>query len=256
MRENDVSLRVLIVDDEAPARRKVRSHLSGKAGVEIAGEAANGLEAVDAIRRLRPDLVFLDIQMPGMNGFEVIGAVGVDVMPAVVFVTAFDEFALDAFDVEAVDYLLKPIREDRFERAWKRAMERVDAREGDRDRLARLLEHIRPAARHLQRIVVRDGERLFFVPTSRIVRVSADGNYVKLHTADGFHVIRETIARLESRLDPDQFARIHRSEIVNIDYVQEIQPWFHGDHVLILKNGEERRLSRRYKARLLRDQSR
>jgi two-component system LytT family response regulator len=251
-----MSLRVLIVDDEAPARRKVRSHLSGKADVAIMGEAADGLEAVDAIQRLRPDLVFLDIQMPGMNGFEVIAAVGVDVMPAVVFVTAFDEYALDAFDVEAVDYLLKPIREDRFERALKRALKRVDTRDSDRDRLARLLDRVRPAARYLQRIVVRDGERLFFVPTSRIVRIAADGNYVKLHTAEGAHVIRETISRLESRLNPEQFARIHRSEIVNIDSVKEIQPWFHGDHVVILKNGEERRLSRRYRASLLRDRSR
>jgi two-component system LytT family response regulator len=248
-----VSLRVLIVDDEAPARRKVRSRLSGRAGVEIVGEAANGLEAVDAIQRLRPDLIFLDIQMPGMSGFEVIAAVGADAMPAVVFVTAFDEYALDAFDVEAVDYLLKPIREDRFERAWQRAVERINSRAVDRDKLARLIERIQPAAARLQRIVVRDGERLFFVPIGRIIRFSADGNYVKIHTAEGAHVVRETITRLEARLDPDQFARIHRSEIVNIDCVKEIQPWFHGDHIVILKNGEERRLSRRYKARFLRD---
>lgn len=248
-----MSLRALIVDDEAPARRKVRSHLSGTADVEIVSEAANGLEAVDAIQRLRPDLVFLDVQMPGMNGFEVIAAVGVDAMPAVVFVTAFDEYALDAFDVEAVDYLLKPIREDRFQRALKRAVERVGAGDDERDRLARLLDRIRPVAPYLQRLVVRDGERLFFVPTDRIVRIAAGGNYVKIHTAEGAHVIRETISRLEGRLNPEQFARIHRAEIVRIDCVKEIQPWFHGDHIVILKNGEERKLSRRYKAHLLRD---
>jgi two-component system, LytTR family, response regulator len=251
-----MNLRVLIVDDEAPARRKVRSLLSGNTDVVIVGEASNGLEAVEAIQRLQPDLVFLDIQMSGMNGFEVIAAVGIDVMPAIVFITAFDEYALKAFDVEAVDYLLKPIRADSCERALNRAAERINKREGDSDRLARLLDRVHPAAPYLQRFVVRDGERLFFVPTDRILRISADGNYVRLHTADGSHMIRETISRLEFRLNPEQFVRIHRSEIINIDCVKEIQPLFHGDYIVILKDGEECHLSRRYKSRLLRENTR
>jgi two-component system, LytTR family, response regulator len=251
-----MNLRVLIVDDEAPARRKLRSHLSGNADVVIVGEASNGLEAVEAIQRLQPDLVFLDIQMSGMNGFEVIAAVGIDVMPAIVFVTAFDEYALKAFDVEAVDYLLKPIRDDSCERALNRAAERINKRERDPDRLARLLDRVHPAALYLLRFVVRDGERLFFVPTDRILRISADGNYVRLHTADGSHMIRETISRLEFRLNPEQFVRIHRSEIINIDWVKEIQPLFHGDYVVILKDGEECHLSRRYKSRLLSENTR
>jgi two-component system, LytTR family, response regulator len=249
-----MSLRVLVVDDEAASCRKVRSHLSGKRDIVIVGEAANGLEAVDAIQRLQPDLVFLDIQMPGMNGFEVIATIGIDTMPAVIFVTAFDEYALNAFDVEAIDYLLKPIRKDRFDRALKRAFERIHAsRISDRDQLARLLDRVHPPDRYLQRIVVREGDRLFFVPAGRIVRISADGNYVQIHTPDGVHMIRETISRMEGRLNPEQFVRIHRSEIINIDCVKEILPLFHGDHRIILKNNEECHLSRRYTARLLRE---
>lgn len=249
-----MSVRVLIVDDEAPARRKVRSHLAGTPGVEVVGEAASGPEAVEAIRSLRPDLVFLDVQMPGMTGFEVIAAVGPEAMPAVVFVTAFDEFALDAFEVQAVDYLMKPFHAERFRQALARALERIARREPAPASLARLLEGLlRKAPREAQRLLARDGERLFFIPLREIVRVSADGNYVKVHTAKGQrHHLRETLASLEARLDPERFARIHRSEIVNVDFVAEIQPFFHGDYTVVLKNGEEVRLSRRYQDRLLR----
>jgi len=246
-----MSLRVLIADDEVPARRKVRSYLAGKSEVTIVGEAANGLEAVDSIQRLQPDLVFLDIQMPGMNGFEVIDAVGVETMPAIVLITAFDKYALDAFDVEAIDYLLKPVREDRFKRALKRAMDQIGSQDRDRNRLSRLLDHVQPPSPYLQRLVVRDSERLFFVPTSQITRISAEGNYVRVHTADTTHLIRETISRLETRLNPEQFVRVHRSEIINIDSIKEIRTWFHGDCIVVLNNGEECPLSRRYKSRLL-----
>lgn len=246
-----MSLRVLIADDEVPARRKVRSYLAGKPEVTIVGEAANGLEAVDSIQRLQPDLVFLDIQMPGMNGFEVIDAVGAETMPAIVLVTAFDKYALDAFDVEAIDYLLKPVREDRFKRALKRAMDQIGSQDRDRNRLSRLLDHVQPPSPYLQRLVVRDSERLFFVPTNQITRISAEGNYVRIHTADATHMIRETISRLETRLNPEQFVRVHRSEIINIDSIKEIRTWFHGDCIVVLNNGEECPLSRRYKSRLL-----
>jgi two-component system, LytTR family, response regulator len=246
-----MSLRVLIADDEAPARRKVRAFLAGKENILIMGEAANGLETVDAIQRLRPDLVFLDIQMPGMNAFEVISAIGADAMPAIVLVTAYDKYAIEAFEVEAIDYLLKPVREDRFDRALKRAIERINARNSDADRFTRLLDRVQPDAQYLQRLVVREGERLFLVPTNQIVRASADGNYVCLHTSEGSHMVRETISRLETRLDPKQFARIHRSEIVNIDCIKEIRAWFHGDYIIVLRNGQECHLSRRFKSRLL-----
>jgi two-component system, LytTR family, response regulator len=246
-----VSIRVLVVDDEAPARRRIQAHLANKPDIEIVGHAANGREAVDAIKRLQPDLVFLDIQMPGLNGFEVIEAIGVDAMPAVVFVTAYDEHALDAFDVHAVDYLMKPFAEDRFERALQRAVARIEARAPDRATLTQLLEHVRTARPHLQRIVVRDDERLLLVSVGDVIRFTAEGNYVALHTAERAHLVRETITHLEAQLDPAHFARIHRSEIVNIDWIREVHPLFHGDHAVILKNGEERRLSRRFQDRLL-----
>jgi two-component system LytT family response regulator len=249
-----VSTRVLIADDEAPARRKLRTHLARAQGVEVAGEAADGLATVEAIRTLRPDLVFLDIQMPGLTGFEVVEAIGCESMPAVVFVTAYDEFALEAFDVQAVDYLLKPFSEERFQRALDRARKRIaeaSAGSAESERLARLLAATRPGSRHLQRLVVKKAERLYFVPVAEVLRFTAEGNYVRIQAAAGSHLVRDTLTSLEARLDPDRFARIHRSEIVAIDAIQEIQPWFHGDYIVILKNGERLRMSRRYQGRLL-----
>jgi two-component system, LytTR family, response regulator len=243
-----MSVRVLIVDDEAPARRKLRNHLRKIDQAEVAGEAASGPEAVEQIRRLAPDLVFLDVQMPGMTGFEVIEKIGVDAMPSVVFVTAYDQFALDAFDVQAVDYLLKPYDHKRFERAWQRARNQSDTR--DPASLEALLAQ--GSGKFLRRIVVREDERLFFLPVREVTRFSASGNYVEVHTPSGHHLVRGTLAKLEQCLDPERFARIHRSEIVNIDWIRELRPWFHGDYVVVLKNGEELRLSRRYHDRLLR----
>ncbi len=246
-----MSVRVVIVDDEAPARRKVRTHLADTPAVEVVGEAASGPEAVAAIRDLEPDLVFLDIQMPGMSGFEVIEAVGAEAMPAVVFVTAYDEFAVDAFAVQAVDYLLKPFSQERFARALDRALASLGGTGGRHDSLARLLERVLPGPRRLTRLVVRKADRTVLVPVAEVVRLSADGNYVKVVTAAGTHLIRDTLAGLERRLDPERFARVHRGEIVAIDAIKEIQPWFHGDHVVILKSGERVRMSRRYVDRLL-----
>jgi len=242
-----VSLRVLLVDDEAPARRRLRSLLVGRADVEIAGEAANGLEAVDAIRSLAPSLVLLDVQMPGMDGFEVVETIGPGAMPPVVFVTAYDEFALRAFDIEAVDYVLKPVRKERLAAALERAVRRAAQPEA----VGRVLETVRPGPRPLTRLVVRKGERLLFVELADVVRLLADGNYVNVETAAAAYQIRDTLQRLETRLDPERFARIHRSEIVNVAWVKEVQPWFHGDAVVLLKNGKETRLSRRYHDRLL-----
>lgn len=233
-----VITRVVIADDEAPARRIVRSYLGGRADVEVLAEAENGLEVVDAVRTLEPDLVVLDIQMPGMTGFEAIDAIGVDAMPAVVFATAYDEFALCAFDVHAVDYLLKPFTRERFDRAFDRALERRS--------IAPLM-----ASLPLDRVVVRERDRLFFVAVADIVHLSAEGNYVRIHTADDSHLIRGTLADLEARLDPKRFARIHRSGIVNIEAIKEVRAHFHGDYIVTLKTGGTVRLSRRYQGRLL-----
>jgi len=236
-----VKTRVVIADDEAPARRIVRSYLAERADVEIAGEAENGLEVVDLVRTLEPDVVILDVQMPGLTGFEAIEAIGVDSMPAVVFATAYDEFALRAFDVHAVDYLLKPFSRQRFDRAFARA---------ERAKLRPLLSSLPHASPWLERLVVRQGDRLFFVAAADVLHLSAEGNYVRVHTADASHLIRGTLGDLESRLDPKRFARIHRSGIVNIDAVAEVRAHFHGDYVVRLRNGQTVRLSRRYQERL------
>ena len=258
-----VSTRVLIADDEAPARRLVRSYLGGREDVEVTGEAENGLEVVDAIRSLEPHLVILDIQMPGMTGFEAIEAIGAAHMPAVIFATAYDEYALRAFDVHAVDYLLKPFSRERFDRAFDRALAQIgndqighdqighDQIGHDRQNIARLIASLPQTPPHLERIVVRQGERLFFVAARDILHLTAEGNYVRVHTAGDAHLIRGTLADLETRLDPSRFARIHRSGVVNIDAVQEVRTHVHGDYLVVLKTGAILRLSRRYRERLL-----
>lgn len=240
-------LRVLVVDDEPPARRRLLALLAGEPDVEAA-DAADGLQAVEAIRSAPPDLVLLDVQMPGLTGFDVIGTVGADAMPPVVFVTAYDEHALRAFEVNAVDYLVKPVVEGRFRKALERARERLGARETG---LAPLVQQLQPGAEKLSRLVVSKGDKLRLVPLADVVYLSAAGNYVEVHTATDVTLLRETMARLESRLPGERFARIHRSEIVNLDFVLELEPWFHGDWVVVLKTGEKLRLSRRYQDRLL-----
>jgi two-component system, LytTR family, response regulator len=247
-----VTVRVLIVDDEAPARRTLRSYLAGEAAVEIVGEAGSGPEAVEAIRAQRPDVVLLDVQMPGMNGFQVLEALGSECLAAVVFVTAYDEFAVEAFEVAAVDYLLKPFTRARFHKALTRAIAAAGPGDVHRESLARVLQAVLARDRRtVGRLLVREGERMFFVPSSAIVRLSAEGNYVRVQTTSGWHEVRETLARLESRFDPEQFVRVHRSEILNLSFVVEIQKLFHGDLMVVLKNGDNVRVSRRYADRLL-----
>jgi two-component system LytT family response regulator len=244
-------LRVLVVDDEGPARRVLRSHLAAEAGVEVVGEAADGPAAVEAIRTLDPDLVFLDVQMPGMTGFEVLESLGADAMPPVVFVTAYDEFALRAFEFAALDYLLKPFTGARLHAALERARRRKQGTNAQGEALGRLLASVRPAPAYLRRIVARKGEAIRLVDVSEVVRLSAEGNYVAVRTERETFLLRETLGRVEARLDPERFARIHRSEIVAVDAVREIQPGFHGDYAVILKSGERLRMSRRYRDRLL-----
>lgn len=244
-------LRILVVDDEQPARRKIQSFLGGEERVEWVMEAEDGGEAVDAISRHRPDLVFLDIQMPGMGGLEVIEAVGPERMPAVVFVTAFDEYAIAAFEVQAVDYLLKPYDQDRFRRSFDRAWERIRSGEESAGIFTKLIEEVKAKSKYLKRILVRKRGRYFFVRTEDIISLSAEENYINIQTGEEKHLIRESLANIEEQLDPSKFARIHRSHIVNLDYVKEIQPWTHGDSIVILTNEDKLPLSRRYRDRLL-----
>ena len=230
-------MRVLIVDDEEPARRKIRRLLSGETDVEIIGEAATGTEAIAAIRQLSPDLVFLDVQMPPPDGFGVIDALGRDNAPDVIFVTAFDEHALRAFEVRALDYLLKPVTAARFREALERARERTS-------RPAATASPLRPLAR----ILVRDDTKAFLLSLDRVDRIEADGNYVRLHSGGKSFTVRMTIGALATRLDTDKFLRISRSAIVRLDAIKELHPWFHGDYHVVMTDGAQLTWTRRYRA--------
>ena len=245
------TLRVLIVDDEPLAREGVKELLAGESDVAVVGECADGVAAVEEIRRLSPDLVFLDVQMPGMDGFGVLEHIGPGQMPAVVFVTAFDEFAVKAFEVHAFDYLLKPLDPDRFRLALQRARdggERTESILGER--LAALLQHVVGRTRYLERISIKEGGKITFVKAREIDWIAAEGDYVCIHTMGRKHLIRGKIGALEQRFDPALFARIHRSTIVNIDRIKELQPLFSGEYSLTLQNGVKLTVSRSYREKL------
>ena len=247
-------IRVLIADDEAPARRKLRVLLSRERDVEVVTEAADGGQAVAAIREYRPDVVFLDIQMPQLDGFGVIGEIGVDQMPAVVFVTAFDEHAVKAFEVQAVDYLLKPFAPKRLELLVERLRRGVLARQGSpadlATRIEGLLAAIAPPPQYLRQLLLeRDAGRQIVVAIAEIDLIRADANYLHFVTRQGEFRRRGTLAELESRLDPGMFVRLNRSEIVRLEAIRELQPWFHGDARVVLHTGEVCQWSRRYRTR-------
>jgi two-component system LytT family response regulator len=246
------TIRVLLADDEPLARERLRTLLAREDGLEVVAECPNGLETIASIGKLSPDLVFLDIQMPGATGFDVIEAIGPARMPLVIFVTAFDQYALKAFDVHALDYLLKPFDRERFHEALVRARQHLERRtNGDLERrLLELVQDLKTPAQRLERFVIKSGGRVFFVRADEIDWIEAAGNYVKLHVGGESHLFRETMNALESRLDSDVFFRIHRSHIVNIERVKELQPWFNGEYVVFLKNGTRLTLSRGYREKL------
>jgi two-component system LytT family response regulator len=247
-------IRVLVADDEAPARAKLRRLLAAEPDVEIVAEASDGEEAVAAIRSQAPDLVFLDVQMPRLDGFGVIAAVGAAAMPAVVFVTAYDEHALRAFEVHALDYLLKPFAPARLAKVLDRVRGQRRVSPDLAERLERLLAEAAQgpggAPRHLQRLLVAAGpEREVLLPVARIDLVRADANYLEIHAGGQVYRRRGPLAELAARLDPEQFLQINRSELVRLDAVAELQPWFHGDYRVILKSGAQLTWSRRYRAK-------
>jgi len=215
--------RALIVDDEALARERVRTLLADAPGITIVAECSGGREAVAKILAERPDLVFLDVQMPDLDGFDVLEAVASEWLPAVIFVTAYDEYAIKAFDVHAIDYLLKPIEPERFRKALARVKKR--------DLLALLDE------RPIDRLVIRTRSKVSFLKPSEIDWIEADGKHAVLHAGRETHVVRHTLTRLEQRLVPHGFVRVHRSAIVNVDRIKELEPWFHGEYVVILNDG-------------------
>jgi two-component system LytT family response regulator len=263
-----MTLRTLIVDDEPLARDGIRMHLSREADVEIVGEAADGVQAVEAIRTLHPDLVFLDVQMPEVDGLEVVERIGASRMPAVIFATAYHQHAVRAFELHAVDYLLKPVTEERIRGALTRARLRLATR-GEEEltrRLEALLEDLRalhartgesgepaPAPRKYAAWISVAGRN-----STQLVRVEdvdwfeAEGNYVRLHVGKVTHLIRSTLRAMGDQLDPATFIRIHRSTIVNVNRIREIQPWFGGDYIALLHDGRQLRVSRSHREQLLR----
>jgi len=246
-----VKIRALIVDDEPLARRRIRRMLAHHADVEIIGDSANGRDAIMVIRDQAPDLVFLDVLMPEMDGFAVLEALGAEAMPLIIFVTAYDQYALRAFEVYALDYLLKPFDRQRFDKALQRAKSRLANERSDiNQRALALLEELRAQTSHVERMVIKSGGRAFFLKTDEIDWVEAEGKYVRLHVGKESYLVREAISGLEAQLDPKKFLRIHRSTIVNIDRVRELQPWFHNEYRVILRDGTELMLSRSCRKKL------
>ena len=247
-----MNVRALIVDDEPLGRERLRHLLTAHPEIQVLQECADGNEAVEAIDKLTPDLVFLDVQMPELDGFSVLEALSDKPLPTIVFVTAHDKFALRAFDVHAADYLLKPFDRERFQVALRRALDRIQSRQtGDLDqRLAALLGDLKPQAKAVERLAVKSSGRVVFVRVDDIDWVEAADNYVELHVGADSHLHRETMADLEQLLPPGKFMRISRSTIVNVDRIKELQPLFHGEYAVILRDGKCLTLSRTYRDKL------
>ena len=247
-----MKVRTLIVDDEELARQRLHQLLTEQPEIELLGECADGREAVEAIQKQAPDLIFLDIQMPELDGFAVLDALDLEPMPVIVFVTAHDKFALRAFEVHALDYLLKPFDRERFESALRRALEQVRRRAepGQLPSPSATLTDGPAPVKTLDRLAVKSGGRITIVKTADIAWIQSAHNYIEIHEDKHFHLLRETISAIEEKLPPDKFVRISRSVIVNIDRVKELEPLFYGEYVVTLRNGTKLTLSRRYRDKL------
>src|SRR5919199_1664303 len=242
-------IRALIVDDEPLARTHLRNLLAADPEVVVSGECGNGADAVEVIGRDAPDIVFLDIQMPELDGFEVIQRVGPERMPVVVFVTAYDEYALKAFEAHALDYLMKPVNRARFRDAVERVKGVIRGARASELRVPfeRLLETVGAERRYLDRLAIRSDGRIIFLKTDQIDWIEADDDHVRLHVGPKRYAPRDALTRLEQRLPPNTFLRIHRSIIVNVERIREMQPWFQGDYVLILHDGTKLTSGRSYR---------
>ncbi len=256
MAAQDDSLRVLVVDDEAPARRKLLRLLREESDIEIVGEADNAESAIGAIEKLRPDLVFVDVQMPGADGFDVVSAVSGNgesrssVPPRFVFVTAHDHYAVRAFEVHAFDYLLKPVGEDRFREVLQRAQEQHKKNgEVSERRLRGLIDQVLRDRGFPERLLIREENRAYFVSVRDIAWIESERNYLIIHRGAKSHTMRATLDAMEEMLDPKLFARVNRSSIVRLDAIREMLPWFHGEYKVILHDKTELRWSRRYVTR-------
>jgi two-component system LytT family response regulator len=241
------TLRVVIVDDEPLARERIRELLKSHSDVEIVGEARNGQEAVETIKRQRPDIVFLDVQMPDIDGFEVLKAFDSNSVPLIIFVTAFDQYALRAFEFHAVDYLMKPFDRQRFAQAVNHAKAQLTVKNRDTGYLVNLLEDLGSKKRFRERFAIKNGETIHYIRASDIDSIEAEGNYVRLNVASSSYLLRETLSNVESQIDPGLFVRIHRSTIVNMNRVRELQTWARGEYRVVLHGGACHTLSRGYR---------
>jgi two-component system LytT family response regulator len=247
-----MKIRALIADDEPLAREWVRSAIADDPDLDVIGEAGDGFEAAEAIRRLKPDLVFLDVQMPGLDGFGVLEALSPEEIPAVVFVTAFDQYAVRAFETQAVDYLMKPFSRERVEEAVRRVRELVKGRslEDFRESIAKIVEKVRRDRSYPEWVLLKADGKNVFVKVRDIDWIESSRNNVRIHVGPTLYLLHETTTAIASRLDPKRFLRIHRSAIVNIERIRELHPWFNGDYAVILRDGTQLTLSASYRDRL------
>ncbi|HKR01779.1 MAG TPA: LytTR family DNA-binding domain-containing protein [Pyrinomonadaceae bacterium] len=245
-------IRTVIVDDEPLARRGIRAHLKEEKDIEIVAECGNGREAVRIIKELVPDLVFLDVQMPELDGFDVLRSINTEHLPSVIFVTAYDKYALKAFEVHALDYLLKPLDSERFNNALARARKQIERRSlSDLSlRLQSLIDDLKTTQKYAERLVIKSAGRIFFLSVEEIEWVEAADNYVRLHSGRNAHLLRETMNSLERRLDPALFLRVHRSTLVNVRRIKELHPLFRGEYEIILHGGTRLASGRNYRDRL------
>lgn len=243
-------IRTLIVDDEPPARKRLRKLLKDETEFEIVAECGNGIKAIEAIETLEPDLVFLDIQMPEVDGFDVLMSITEEKMPMVVFVTAYDQYAVQAFKIHALDYLLKPFDRDRFTSALARIREQIQqASMNDlRGKIDRLLDKLQLKRGYTRRVLVKSAGRISFLNASEIDWIESAGNYLRVYVGNEIHLMRQTLTRMEKQLDPERFARIHRSAIVNLDRIKEMIPSIKGEFEVVLKTGRRLILTRKYRA--------
>ena len=248
----NLPIRALIVDDEALARKFIRRLLKDDRDFEIVGECNNGKEAAAMIRKETPDVVFLDVQMPEMDGLSVVESVGIERLPEIIFTTAYEEYAIRAFELHALDYLLKPFDQARFKDAIKYAKEhfRSERQNDGRLQIRALLENIRNKPKYLERLVIKAGGRITFLRTDDINWIEADDKYVHLHTSKARPMVRQTLSAMETQLDPTKFRRVHRSAIVNVERIAELQPLFSGEYSILLQDGTKLTLSRNYRDRL------
>ena len=253
-----MKIKTIIADDEPLAREKIRNLLNDDSDIELIGEFSDGIETVSAIQDQQPDLVFLDVQMPELDGFGVLESLSDSHLPTIIFVTAYDQYALRAFEVHALDYLLKPFDRARFQKALHRAKEHIRKEKSGEvnEKLLTLLEDLKSEKsnnherKFLDRLVIKAGGRVTFLKTEEIDWIEAAGNYVRLYIGKDSHLLRDTMNNIQTKLDPEKFLRIHRSTILKIDRIKELQPWYHGEYVVTLENGKQLTSSRSYRDKL------